>query len=259
VQTSFFEAGGPHRYLATQATQGPWVPGAQHGGPPSALAARELELHEPDANMRLARVAVDILRPVPVGVLTATTRTIRPGKRVALLETILQSDGRDVLIARGWRTALMPDSPAVSISGEAPGEPPETEQPPVFPGAEMDGYLTHIEWRFSAGGFAEPGPCTAWGRPRVPLLPGEDFSPMARSLLLADSGNGLSMVLDPRAYLFVNVDLTVLLHRDPAGEWLRLDSVSSMGPTGTGLAETQLADTSGVVGTGVQTLLISPR
>lgn len=82
---------------------------------------------------------------------------------------------------------------------------------------------------------------------------------MSRSLLLADSGNGMSMVLDPRSYLFLNVNLTVVLQRDPAGEWLRLDATSTMGGTGTGLAETQLSDTSGPVGIGTQTLLISPR
>jgi hypothetical protein len=32
-----------------------------------------------------------------------------------------------------------------------------------------------------------------------------------------------------------------------------------MGGAGTGLAETQLSDTSGFVGTAVQTLLVSPR
>jgi hypothetical protein len=32
-----------------------------------------------------------------------------------------------------------------------------------------------------------------------------------------------------------------------------------MGGTGTGLAETQLSDTAGVVGTAIQTLLVSPR
>jgi hypothetical protein len=91
------------------------------------------------------------------------------------------------------------------------------------------------------------------------LLPGEDLAPMSRALLLADTGSGLSRALDPRHFIFINVDLTVILQRDPAGEWLLLDAATSMGGTGSGLAETQLSDTSGVVGTGIQTLLVSPR
>ena len=50
---------------------------------------------------------------------------------------------------------------------------------------------------------------------------------MCRTLLVADSGSGVSAVLDPRKYLFVNVDLTVVLTRDPAGDWVHLDSVWS--------------------------------
>ena len=31
------------RYVATEATRGPWDPGAQHAGPPAALIGREIE------------------------------------------------------------------------------------------------------------------------------------------------------------------------------------------------------------------------
>jgi hypothetical protein len=49
------------------------------------------------------------------------------------------------------------------------------------------------------------------------------------------------------------------LQRDPAGEWLLLDSRTTMGGNGAGLAETQLSDRSGIVGIGIQTLLVAPR
>src|SRR5262245_58358938 len=94
---------GHETYVATVATTGPWSADAQHGGPPSALAARALERHDPDDRQRLARVAVDILRPVPVGKVSLTTRTIRPGRRVTLVEVIMESDDQEVLHARGWR------------------------------------------------------------------------------------------------------------------------------------------------------------
>jgi hypothetical protein len=208
--------------------------------------------------MRLARVAIDILRPVPVGELTARTRTLRPGKRVALLEAVLESGGQEVLYARGWRIARLPDGPVIDKDAAAASFP-ATGRPASFPGGHVEGYLSHIEWRFEGGNFDEPGPCRAWGRPMIPLLPGEEFAPMSLALLLADTGSGISMALNPRHFIFINVDLTVILQRDPVGDWLLLDSESSMGGNGTGLAETQLADTSGFVGTGIQTLLVSPR
>jgi hypothetical protein len=255
---TFFEPAGPARYLATEATAGPWSSDAQHGGPPSALAARELERHEPDDGMRLARVSVDILRPVPVGLLTIRTRTLRPGKRVALLEAVTESAGQEVLIARGWRIARSDATPAV-INDQPPPAVPAAGWSPSFPGGHLDGYLSQVEWRFVSGSFDEPGPCRTWARPRIPLLPGEELSPMCRTLLVADSGSGVSMTLDPARFIFINVDLTVVLHRDPVSEWVLLDAVSTMGGTGTGLAETRLSDTASVVGTGLQTLLVAPR
>ncbi len=258
MRGSFFEPLGAGSYRATEATAGPWSADAEHGGPPSALAARELERHEPSGTTRLARVAVDILRPVPVGVLTARTRLLRPGKRVALLETVLAADGQDVLVARGWRIATSETAPVVG-TGEPVPEIPTDDQAPRFPGGHQDGYLAEIDWRFVSGNFNQPGPCRVWARPRIPLLPGEELSPMGRTLLVADSGSGVSMAVDPMRYTFMNVDLTVILNRDPVGEFVLLDARTTMGGTGTGLAETQLADTAGVVGSGLQTLLVAPR
>jgi len=258
VHASFFEPAGPGSFRATNATAGPWSATAQHGGPPSALAARELELHEPDDDMRLARVAIDILRPVPVATLTVRTRTLRPGKRVALLETVMEAGGQEVLYARGWRIARSEDGPTVTRTGALP-EIPASQEAPRFPGGYVDGYLAAIDWRFASGSFDQPGPCQAWGQARIPLLEGEETSPMCRAMLLADSGSGVSATLNPAAYIFINVDLTVILQRDPVGEWLLLDAMTTMGGTGTGLAETTLADKTGIVGTGVQTLLVAQR
>jgi hypothetical protein len=259
VHTSFYEQDASGGFRATSATAGPWNPQAQHGGPPSALAVRELERHEPDEGMRLARVTVDILGPVPVGDLTVRTRTLRPGKRVALIEAVMEADGRKVLTARGWRIARSDGAPAIARAGSVPAIPDPPAQALAFHGMYVDGYISAIDWRFAAGGFDELGPCKAWGRPRIPLLPGEELSPMTRTLLLADSGSGVSAVLDPASFLFINVDLTVIVQRDPVGEWLLLDALTTMGGNGTGLAETLLYDGTGIVGTAVQTLLVAPR
>jgi hypothetical protein len=222
------------------------------------LAARELELHEPDDGMRLARVAVDILRPIPVGPLTLRTSTLRTGKRVALLQTVMESGGQEVLHARGWRIAKSDASPVVADDRSVPAIPADSVAP-RFPAGHTTGYLAQIDWRFVTGNFDEPGPCQVWARPQIPLLPAAALSPMCRALLMADSGSGVSMTLDPTRYLFINVDLTVILHRDPAGEWLLLDAVTAIGGTGTGLAETTLCDAAGAAGVCIQTLLVAPR
>jgi hypothetical protein len=266
VQSAFFEPAGNSAFVATPAAAGPWSPDAQHGGPPSALAARALERHEPAEGQRLGRVTVDILRPVPVAKLTVRTRTVRPGRRVALLETVMEADGQEVLHARGWRIAI-PDGQVPVIHGDGDAAPPPPPGPDAngqqltarLPGAHTAGYLSAIEWRFLDGGFEQRAPGRAWTRPRIPLVAGEDASPMCRALLVADSGSGVSAVLDPARFIFINVDLTVVLSRDPVGEWLLLEAATTTGPQGTGLAETALSDLSGRCGTALQTLLLAPR
>ena len=273
MHDAFFEPAGTDAFVASQATAGPWSARAQHGGPPSALAARAIERHEPDQGQRLARVAVDILRPVPVGKVTVRTRTVRPGRRVALLEAIMEAGGQEVLHARGWRIALSAGVPPAAVppvaeppAAESAAGLPETqkipdERPlPVFFDGRLAGYLSAIDWRFLSGGnFDARERARVWARPRIPLIPGEELSPMGRALLIADSGSGVSAVLDPARFLFINVDLTVALRRDPAGEWLLLDAASAIGDQGTGLAETILSDAVGECGRALQTLLVAPR
>lgn len=262
MHSVFFEPAGPGAFLATKSTTGPWSTDAQHGGPPSALAARVMEAYQPAGQQRLASVAVDILRPVPIGLLTARTRIIRPGRRVALLETVLESAGQEVLHARGWRLAKAA-SPASDISEETAGLPAipavRTPAPITFPGAVTDGYVSAMDWRYVSGSQAQPGPAAAWLRPTIPLLPDEEMSPMCRALLVADSGSGISAVLDPFRFLFLNVDLKVVLERDPAGEWLLIDSATTAGPDGSGQAVSTLSDRAGRCGRALQTLLVAPR
>ena len=113
-----------------------------------------------------------------------------------------------------------------------------------FGRAHTAGYMSAIEWRFVSGGaFREHAAGSAWTRPLIPLLPGEQPSPMSRSLLVADSGSGVGAALDPAKFQYINVDLTVVLPRDPAGEWLLLESATTIGADGTGLTESVLSDT----------------
>jgi acyl-coenzyme A thioesterase PaaI-like protein len=261
VHSVFYEPAGTDTFVATAATAGPWSAQSQHGGPPSALAARAFGLHEPDPGQRLARVTVDILRPVPVGKITLRTRTVRPGKRVTLLETVLEADGQEVIHARGWRIAVADrQAEATAVGPPPPPIPAGQQQLPEFPGAHSTGYMQAIDWRYvSGGGFDTPGPARVWARPAIPLVPGEELSPMSRALLIADSGNGVSAALDLASYLFVNVDLTVVAPRDPVGEWLLLDATTTIGEQGTGLAASVLHDQNGPCARAMQTLVVLLR
>ena len=96
-------------------------------------------------------------------------------------------------------------------------------------------------------------------RMRVPLVEGEQPGPLTRVLVAADSGNGISNVLDFHEYLFVNADLTVHLARYPAGEWVCLQAVTSVDQAGVGLADTALYDERSQIGRAAQSLFVSRR
>jgi hypothetical protein len=130
---------------------------------------------------------------------------------------------------------------------------------PFFAGAADVGYHTAMDVRFAAGAFEEPGPAAAWLRMAVPLVAGEEPSPLVRVLAAADSGNGISAVASPEALLFINTDLTVALHRLPRGEWVLLDARTVLEPHGIGQATSRLHDLDGALGVAVQTLFVAPR
>lgn len=251
--SSFYTERPDGSFDASPATAGPWSPDLQHAGPPAALAARTLE-REPGP--RIARVTVDILRPVPVAPLRLDTRVLRPGKRVALVEASVLVEDDEVMRVAAWRIASAPaDVPAagpVLVPPPLPGP-----QPPPSGGLHhLDGYMSAVEWRFATGSFDQPGPAAAWARPRLPLVAGEEPSPLQRILLLADSGNGVGTAVDRRRWLSINTDLAVSLHRDPVGEWLCLQSDTTITPGAAAATETLLFDASGVVGRATQTLLV---
>ena len=93
----------------------------------------------------------------------------------------------------------------------------------------------------------------------LPLLPDETPSGFQRIAPLADCGNAVSRNADLDTFGFLNTDLTILLHRDPVGEWCGSDAVSRWEPTGHGMSDALLFDERGPIGRAIQTLIVSPR
>jgi Thioesterase-like superfamily len=267
VPESFYEPDGD-AYVATELTRGPWDPGAQHAGPPAALIGREIERlgggrmgGGEGSPAQVGRVTYEILRSVPIGRLRVEAEVVRPGRRVELVGAMLADEGGEPLVrAEGWRLRTDRVSFPAPEADENLPPGPDQAQPGTFPDIGFGaGYHSAMEYRFVRGAFTELGPATVWMRMGVPLLLGEEPTPLQRVLVAADSGNGVSVTLDWSRYLFINVDLTVHLHRMPGGEWICIDAVTFPEPTGVGMADTRLLDESGPIGRAVQTLLVAER
>jgi hypothetical protein len=250
-------------YEATGLTRGPWHPEHQHAGPPIALVARSIERAAAALDLEhVARLTANLLRPIPIAALTVEIETEYAGRNVAHFSARLIAGGKDV--ARF--TAVAQRAGELLVPADLPGHPlPQApravEDSPAqrFPWTiKQIGYHDLIESRVAEGVMFR-GPSAVWMRMRYPLVAGEAPSALQRVAVAADSGNGISAVLDFGRYVFVNSDLTVNLLRQAQGEWICIDALTLLGPSGGGLAEARIFDTAGLVGRSTQSLAIRLR
>lgn len=265
LPTAFFEPDGD-TMVGTGWTAGPWDARLMHFGPPAALLGRALRGVLPDDGVarRFVRCAYDILAPVPVAPLTTAARVERPGRRVTLLSAVLRGpDGADLAVARAWVLREEPQDLPVHTPEppRPPGDPESLPDNAFFPSlGTPPHYGAAFQLRGPGGAFVTGvGDAIVWMRTEIPLVAGEPLDPLLRTLLVADSGNGVSAWMDPREWLFINPDLTVHLHRLPEGEWIALDARTVLHRDGIGQATTGLADGTGTFGHALQSLLVEPQ
>ena len=268
---SLFEPAGTDIWTPTEYSRGPWDPTACHGGPVSALLARAVEQveAEPPVVWQIARLSVELTRPVPVGTpLTLHTEIERPGRKVSLVAVRLLDGDTEVARARALRIRVrefaLPDDVAQPVP-DSPGEPGDAATERIG-WAHDDGIAFHrdaVEHRFTEGTWDTPGPVAVWIRLTMPVVPGEDPSGVQRAAAAADFGNGVSGGLPFDRFVYINPDLTVHLLRPPVGEWIGMRTASHYGvggtTTGAGFAESALYDAGGRLGRSVQSLLLDER
>jgi len=250
---SFYVALGDGRFASTEHTAGPWCPDAQHGGPPAALLGGLLEAFAPRPELILARVAIEILGPVPVAELASTVAIERAGRSVELVAGELRAGGRAVLRARGWRVRRSPL--AAGAASSPPALPTAATPTPAAYGSFP--YGRAVEWRWADGDWDQPGPASVWTRLRMPLVEGAATTPLQRVLAVADSGNGVSSWFEWGSALYINPELTVHVLREAAGEWICLQARTEIAQGGAGLATSRLSDRTGPVARGAQALLVA--
>ena len=244
------------RFSASELARGPWDPDAQHGGAVAALLMRAFERCEGGDALAMARVTYEFLRPVPLGELEVKASVTQSHRRVQWLEgSILDRSGIELVRARALR--VMPaETGGVTVEPPPPPGPDQGRPHHLEPPHGLRMFADAIEIRFVAGAFGG-GPSTAWFRLRNSLVAGEAPSPLQRLAASSDFGNGISAVLSWDEYLFINPDLTLYIDRDPVGEWICLQSKTTLASDGIGTAESVLFDESGRIGRAMQALLVA--
>ena len=80
----------------------PWSRTSQHGGPVNALFMHVAEAAAVEANLQVARLTVDLFKPVPLEALLLKSIVLRRGRRLVVTEMALclAGDGTPVCSAR---------------------------------------------------------------------------------------------------------------------------------------------------------------
>ena len=260
MQDTFFHSDDNGNWFKpTSHTRGPWHEDHCHAGPPTALMARAIERLNPQ--QKLVRLTIILLRPIPyVGfrinaditrrgriVSTCTAELLDQQEKICATATSLQITPQDLHTMPSHHVSYGQHEDA--IVGEFPLQTTLHDKP-SFKGEG-------VSIKYPQGHSHEPGPTIAWMK-TVPLLPNEEPSAFQRICPLADCGNAFGRNAEPSEINFMNPDLTVLLHRDPVGEWLGTSAACFWEDNGIGMSDAQLFDNQGSVGRAVQTLLLRP-
>lgn len=245
--------------LVSPDAAGPWDRSMQHGSAPAGLVIWAAERIPSSVPMRIARVSIDLMRPVPVATLSLQTEVLRAGRKIQLCAVRLACDGVMVATATVLKirreAVALPDDIA-DLPVELPG--PEVSRPEPADVSESP-FVKGMSLRAARGRFGVRGPGAIWYKIDRPLVEGHAVSQAMRAVVASDFCNGTAPALDFDAYTFLNADLTVNMAREPVGDWILLDAESWIGPDGGGLAMARLADINGYFGRVAQSLVIEKR
>lgn len=231
-------------YIPGERARGPWGDNELGGGLVTGLLAHEVERHV-DGTLHPARLTFDMYRPVPRGPLAMSSRVVRDGRRIRVVDVSLTHDGVEVSRA----SALL-----IRRSEEPPGDvattPPRTVSGPEgiatdrWPGRNpVDSSFENRSLRPTGGSE----PAARWTRTRMPVVDGAPLTPLVRASTAAEAASPVSN-RSPVGLYFKNADTTLYMHRLPVGEWICLDVVARGSAEGVAVGECALHDERGVFG-----------
>ncbi len=189
---------GDDRFLPTEHARGPWDPNALHGGAAAALIARALQRTQPGAELPIARLGFEFLRPIPFAELQVSTEIVRAGRRVQQLAVELTA------VSSGDSGTGGPGG----SGGDTPGAGKGDQGGPGGAGSQGGGLIGRASaLRIQAVPASLPDPDGRIARPGpepIQALPGPEQGEVIRFALsdlttksLATTGMEMSWLTDP--------------------------------------------------------------
>ena len=261
---AIFERDGDY-FIPSENASSPWGPTLLHGAATSGLIGYAVEQAADTDKMQLARLTIDMFRPVPRDRLNMTTRTLRQGRKIHVIEISLLCS--DVEVCRATAVLLVKsplDVPAHGIPTVKKPEGPDGIIARSIRSAGMEemeklppGFHNVMEIRSADNSFGE-GIGTVWIRIPSRIVAGVDNTPLMTIAAISDLGNGMSQLRIDEDTGIINADISMHLYRMPRGDWICVDAQTKVETTGVGIVETQLFNQFGIIGMVNQACLASP-
>ena len=254
------EANG--RFIPTAAAIGAWSRDALHGAAVIALFAGRLS----PSDRTLARLAVDLVAPVPNTALRLEIGPSAGGRRTQRREAVLYANDRPVANARSLtivRAEL--DLPQKALRQEDPfagvAIPDLHESAPEL--LEIIGWENFHSLAVATASLTSADGhrgSSEWVALTMPVVAGEPLLGSEIAAAAADLASGaIARRLPWEQWSFKNADLTLHLTRAPAGAWIGIRTDGVVDDAGAGIASALLYDCRGRLGQSASTIVVEAR
>lgn len=259
MDLSLFEADGDE-LVPTAIARSMWSDNQMRGVALSGALSRAIERCVTEAgraDLRPARMTVDLFRPATMDPCLVTTEVVREGRRICLVDALLTQGGERV--ARASAVFLKP-------SGSAAGEvweptdrpsPPPVEVAPVSTEPRVPFFHSDAGWTQQFSDHQNGSRKASWNT-GLPVVSGEEVTPFQAVAAMAD---GASLVTNwgDQGVEYINTDITLTLARLPEGVEVGLAAEDRVERDGIAVGTAVVFDRSGPVGTSVVTSLVNTR
>jgi acyl-CoA thioesterase superfamily protein len=242
-------------YLPLAAAVGPWGPQTVSGMVIAGLVGHVAEQAAGDADFIGTRLTVDMIRMAVMGEINVSSRILREGRRLRLVDVLLEQDGKSVAHGRAV-FARRSKVPAGLVWAETTAMPPL----PIdgWPGngglayAGIDGTPSE-DFRVWSD---TPGPKLVWFQLPHDLVEDVPITSFVRAASIADVANPLTN-WGSDGLQYVNSDVTLQLARLPEGSAIGLVARDRHSEAGVSVGTSTMHDHRGPVGICTVTALAS--
>ena len=241
----FFKRDGA-LFVPTPSSRGPWNATSLHGRVIIALLAHEMEQKHGSADFMPVRLTVDMYQLPDMSPVEVTTRVIRAGNRIRVIDAEFISGGKSVARAtcQMLKRGENPEGNRWTRPNWDAPHPDKIELPAGRSGP-FGGMWAMKPVTGNVGTLGQKK--QTWMSEVRSTVDDEPLTPFLRVASACDFASPFANAGD-QGLGFINSDVTLYLHRLPVGEWIGFEAANHDATEGVAIGECYLYDVEGHIG-----------